>query len=131
MKYLTISVFVDVINRETIYKVNRVGFYVINLDDKTGPGTHWVAMYYNPKFTFYFDSFGMPPPQELINKTDDRLVYNSSQYQNLKSVLCGYFCMLFIIEMYRTGDYHHFIRLLSETDSIENEKFVTDYFSQF
>ena len=33
--------------------------------------------------------------------------------------------------MYKTGDYYHFTSLLSETDDIKNERFVTDYFSQF
>lgn len=120
-----------VINREDIYKIGEEGYYVINLDEKTGPGTHWTTMYYNPKFTFYFDSFGLPPPQELIEKTDDKIVYNSSQYQNMKSVLCGYYCIMFINELQRTGDYYHFVDMFSKKDTIANERLVVDYFSQF
>ena len=37
-------------------------FYVINLDGKSGPGTHWVVMYNVDRPTcIYFDSFGVDP----------------------------------------------------------------------
>ena len=39
---------------------------IINLDDLEGPGTHWVCCYQSKdkKILFYFDSFGMPFPEE-------------------------------------------------------------------
>ena len=41
---------------------------IINLDDKSGPGTHWVAYRKLGKDVTYFDSFGnLKPPKELIN----------------------------------------------------------------
>ena len=32
------------------------GFYIVNLQSSTdGNGTHWVALYYNPVCSYYFD----------------------------------------------------------------------------
>ena len=33
--------------------------YVINLDEYENTGTHWVALFAKPKYTVYFDSFGI------------------------------------------------------------------------
>lgn len=40
---------------------------VINLDEESGPGTHWVAYSKKNNIVFYFDSFGnLRPPNEII-----------------------------------------------------------------
>ena len=45
------------------------GFYIINLQSSTeGNGTHWVALYYNPVCSYYFDAFGFIAPLEIQNK---------------------------------------------------------------
>ena len=41
--------------------------YIINLDSKIGPGTHWVSVIIESNRLLYFDSFGLIPPYELIN----------------------------------------------------------------
>ena len=33
--------------------------YQINLDEYENTGTHWVVLFVKPKFTLYFDSFGI------------------------------------------------------------------------
>ena len=38
---------------------------ILNLDGVSGRGTHWVCLYKNND-TFYFDSFGVQPPNEPI-----------------------------------------------------------------
>ena len=43
------------------------GMYIINLDDSTGPGTHWGAVISDMSDrAIYFDSFGLSPPQEIV-----------------------------------------------------------------
>ena len=39
---------------------------ILNLDGVSGRGTHWVCWYRNNNDKFYFDSFGVQPPNELI-----------------------------------------------------------------
>ena len=75
------------------------GFYVINLQSSNdGNGTHWTALYYSSKHSFYFDPFGFLAPIEIEQKLKSYL-YNDKQIQNLKSTACGYYCIAFIIFM--------------------------------
>ena len=42
------------------------GVYVVNLDEYSGIGTHWIVLYVNNKTARYFDSFGIEHiPQEI------------------------------------------------------------------
>ena len=40
---------------------------IVNLDSAEGAGTHWVAYDARPDRLLYFDSYGLPPPAELIH----------------------------------------------------------------
>ena len=66
----------------------------INLDDTIGSGTHWECNYNN----YYFDPFGMPPPVEVVRYIKG-IQYNDIQYQDTKSVLCGYYCLYFLTRL--------------------------------
>ena len=41
-------------------------FFVVNLDDSSGKGTHWVAISNFNDNLLYFDSFGVVPPEEIL-----------------------------------------------------------------
>lgn len=74
---------------------------VVNLDDQSGPGTHWVAYKKKNHEIIYFDSFGnLRPPQELINYFGDGSVvkYNHKNYQNYDTVICGHLCLKFLAD---------------------------------
>ena len=44
------------------------GGYVINLDQYSDVGTHWIALYVNNKTVTYFDDFGVEHiPKEIKN----------------------------------------------------------------
>ena len=45
-------------------KLNECG--ILNLDSSSGNGTHWVMWFKKGKDKFYFDSYGVQPPSELI-----------------------------------------------------------------
>jgi len=62
---------------------------IINLDDD-GPGTHWVAI--NRAHKLYFDSYGMPPPNEV--PSDYR--YNRKIIEGIKQKDCGQLCCLWL-----------------------------------
>ena len=67
------------------------------------PGTHWVA-YRNidPKYTEYFDSFGLKMQLEVddyLNKSDKPLVSGDEGERN--SVLCDYWDLYYLIESQR------------------------------
>ena len=45
---------------------NNVETGIINLDNSTGAGTHWVAYAIDPRGVIYFDSYGLAPPKEFM-----------------------------------------------------------------
>ena len=49
----------------------------MNLDEYENTGTHWVSLFFKPKYTIYFDSFGV----EHIPKEGKKLL----DYTNLFS----------------------------------------------
>ena len=88
------------------------GEYVINLDEHTDIGTHWVALYVKsnkasktsrvtakPSEVFYFDSSGIEHiPEEIINFIKNKNVMaNIFSIQVYDSIMCGYYCIHFLI----------------------------------
>lgn len=75
---------------------------VINLDDKNGPGTHWVSYYKNGKTCLYFDSYGdLQPFSEFIKYVgnDCKIHFNYKRYQPFDTVICGHLCLKFLFEI--------------------------------
>ena len=58
--------FNGVYSRNNLPKITKKGAYVINLDEYANIGTHWIALFVKPKYTVYFDSFGVEHiPKEI------------------------------------------------------------------
>lgn len=77
---------------------------IINLDDKDGPGTHWVAYKKRGNKIDYFDSFGnLQPPSDLIKYLGVGSVeYNHERYQDYDTFECGHLCLKFLSgELYK------------------------------
>ena len=67
---MKIKIFKGVISRDEIpTKVKNIPdqYFIINLDNTEGPGTHWVVVKITADYVNFFDSFGLKPPQELVN----------------------------------------------------------------
>jgi len=77
---------------------------IVNLDESTGQGTHWVAYRKENYKTYYYDSFGdLPPPLELVKyfysglfKTK-KIIYNYRREQDFNTVWCGHLCLKFLL----------------------------------
>lgn len=72
---------------------------IINLDDKTGSGTHWVAYRKTGFDTIYFDSFGnLKPPLEFMQYIGNpaNLYYNYTKHQDYDTIICGHLCLKFL-----------------------------------
>ena len=54
---------------------------ILNLDDTAGNGTHWVACYGNDGKNYYFDSYGIQPPNELKRYLRSPVFYYTEQIQ--------------------------------------------------
>ena len=90
------SRFNGVYSRDNLPKI-KDGAYVINLDEYSDIGTHWVALYVHD--VTYFHSFGAEHiPKEIKAFTDHSLsiATNIFRIQAYDSRICGYFCIGFI-----------------------------------
>ena len=75
------------------------GAYVINLDEYSDIGTHWVALYVNNNNVTYFDSFDVEHITKEIKAFIDRslsIATNIFRIQTYDSIMYGYFCIEFI-----------------------------------
>lgn len=129
--------------------------YIINLmdeyDEDGNPniGSHWVALHIgkvNKVITpFYFDSYGMGPPEDIKNIVEKRfkkkLNYTTKNIQSLMSDACGWFCLAwlhFINKFYnRTGniylDTSVFLDLFEDLDEVvdwKKNEFILKLFFQ-
>ena len=89
--------------------------YVINLDEYSDIGTHWIALYTLKNNVTYFDSFGVEhTPKEIGIFIDKSIVVtNIFRTQPYDSVVCGYFCIGFIDFMLASKTLTDFTNLFS------------------
>ena len=115
-------------------KIHKLETGIINLDDSMGGGSHWIC-YRNvdKQYCEYFDPFGLIMPNEIKNylKTSGKkMVYSSDEIQERDSVLCGYWCLYYLLETQKGKPLFDVIHntSFSFTDQMINHKFVIDYF---
>ena len=82
-------------------KLNECG--ILNLDSSSGDGTHWVMWFKKGKNKFYFDSYGVQLPSELITYLKSPKFYNSERVQQNGEVFCGHLC-LFTLKQLSLGN---------------------------
>src|ERR1700677_3720136 len=80
-------------------KINQGEGLVSNFERSDQTGSHWVCCYYFPKKLIYYDSFGFPPPIDilaLLKRSADRSFYTLPDFQSYTSDRCGMFCISFL-----------------------------------
>ena len=90
--------------------------FIYNLEPSYMSGSHWVATYVKNGIINYFDSFGMPPFQEIVNHAKRKnmtLLHQSDQIQNLLTTTCGYFCLYFLNEMSKGRSYYDLLKVFN------------------
>ena len=102
---------------------------ITNLDDIQGPGTHWVCYRNIDSIVEYFDPFGLIMPNEAIeyfNTSGKRIVYAIDEIQNRSTVLCGYWCLYYLLERQRGSSILDVIHSPHFDD--DNSDFIKEYF---
>ena len=135
VKQLGIKYFRGIYSRDNLpQKIHRLETGIINLDDSTGGGSHWIC-YRNvaEQCCEYFDSFGLIMPSEIKNylKTSGKkMVYSSDEIQERDSVLCGYWCLYYLLERQKGRSLLDVIHnpKFSFTDQMINHQFLINYF---
>lgn len=115
------------------HKIKDNGAMIINLEDveTNGSGTHWVCCVRKNKKNYYFDSYGVPCDEdvlEMFRKSGGTSVYNDSQLQKLNTVTCGYYTIFFIDNVLENGkSVESTLKMLTQIPSSKNEKKVVEH----
>ena len=123
---------------EIIYKKIKDGAYIINLDEYSDIGTHWIALHVNNDDVTYFVSFGVEHIPKEIKIFINRPLSSASQNKNIKtnifrvqaydSVMCGYFCIGFIDFMFKGKTLTEYTNLFSPNNFKKNDDIILKYF---
>jgi len=83
-------------------KIKEYEYGIVNLDDSSNKGTHWVSYKKHGSQIQYFDSFGnLKPPVELQRYFNSGpyyvdISYNFVPLQKENEVNCGHLCLDFL-----------------------------------
>ena len=58
-----------------------------------------MACFKNKDDKYYFDSYGIQPPYEMIKYLQSPILYNTEQNQQADQVFCGHSCLFVLKEM--------------------------------
>lgn len=110
-------------------KISQNQCCIINLDNSYSSGTHWTTVFIGQRFAEYYDSFGLIADERIRNmmKTSGKpLIYSCSEVQpvNNNSILCGYYCCLYIILRNLGVDGLDILDLFNQNGSKVNDKIV-------
>ena len=107
---------------------------IINLDTQLGTGTHWVA-YRNVDSNHceYFDSFGLIMPNKVmkyLSTSGKQVYYSGDEIQERDSVLCGYWCLYYLLERQKGVSMLNVIHnaKFDMNNQAVNHRFIINYF---
>lgn len=132
----------DVVQKDKLKEcepVNNVYYIINNQSSNIGSGTHWTALFLSKNISFFFDSYGASPSQEIVNYVKNfkskHFYYNNFIIQDLKSNNCGYFCIGYALfchrnmkickDIYEASD--QFIHMFDD-DTKRNDKILESIF---
>ena len=134
VKQLSIKYFRGVFSKDMLpTQIKNKECGIINLDDHVGPGTHWVCYRNIDRFCEYFDSFGLPMPIEVkkyMTTSGKKSVYSTDEIQERDSVLCGYWCLYYLLERQKGRSILDTIHncKFDMSDTSVNHRFIINYF---
>ena len=128
--YKNESKFNSVYSRDKLPNKIKDGAYVINLDEYSDVGTHWVTLYLLNNNVTYFDSFGVEHiPKEIIKLINNKNIKtNIFRIQAYDSIMWRYFCIGFINFMLKGKTLTDFTSLFSPYDFDKNDNIILSYF---
>ena len=122
--------FIGVSSGDNLPDKIKDGAYVINLDEYSDIGSHWIALYVNNKTVTYFDSFGIEHISKEVKKfvNNKNIIANIFRIQNYDSIMCGYFCSGFIDYMFKDKSLKDYTNLFSPNNFKKNDDIILNYF---
>ena len=108
------------------------GVYVINLDHSENTGTHWIVIFMKFNKIVYFDSFGVEyiPREKMERIKNKNIKTNIFRIQDNNSIMCCYFCILFIEYMLNDKNLTDFTNSFSLWDFKKHDLIIERYFKR-
>ena len=122
-----------------LYLINKFtvpAAFVINTDVHNLPGSHWVALYIDNKYTcYFFDSYGFPPlvteHKQFIVKNTKKIIYNKTCLQSTETSVCGHYCSVFVLLMCRKIKFNTVISRLNLKNKYDNDANIIILYARF
>ena len=106
--------FIGVYSRDNLPDKIKNGAYVINLDEYSDIGTHWIALYVNKEV------------KKIIGNRN--IITNIYRIQNYDSIMCGCFCIGFIDYMFKGKILTDYTNLFSPSNFKKSDDVILNYF---
>ena len=122
--------FNGVFSRDNLPNKIKDGACIINLDEDSDNGTHWVALCVTNNDITYFDSFGAEHIPKKIKKliSNKNIKTNNFRIQAYDSIMCGFFCIGFINFMFKGKTLTEYTNLFSPNNFEKNDNVILGYF---
>lgn len=102
---------------------------VVNFDEHSKPGTHWVAIYAPGKsHAMYFDSYGGKEVPNIAKYLEENFLFLTRlnrQLQSFGSSVCGHYAIFFIYFCALKVPYENIYNFLAKTTN--PDKYVRDF----
>jgi hypothetical protein len=117
-----------------IRRIRRPCSFIINTQDSTEPGEHWVAIYLPKRGKLeYFDSYGFTPTLPAIYKIIDLngkyYIHNNETIQGVDSNNCGLFTLFYIYFRARGYSMNQYLKFFI-TNKTHNDMFIKNLFNK-
>lgn len=97
---VTSPFFRGVFAKNTLPPLQRNTCAIVNTDEFSQPGSHWIALFSSTQKNLeFYDSYGMSPDFYGIDTTYySKIEWNSIVFQSLTSNVCGHYCIYFLLK---------------------------------
>jgi len=109
--------FLGVFARDELPYIKRYpSCFVFNTDERSEPGQHWLAVYYDEnRNAEFFDSLAFHPSHyslvKYLNHTSTNWTNSNKRIQGYQSHLCGVYCVFFLYQRCRGMNIKDFEKL--------------------
>ena len=108
--------------------------FIMNTEESSKHGKHWVAVVLLKDECLYFDSFGVGVVESDLKKylfsRYKRVSYSKICIQDLESTKCGAFCVDFILNVKNRTEYTNFINGFSSFNLKHNDDILREHFKK-
>jgi hypothetical protein len=109
-KALKIKHFKGVFMRDELKQTSSNECLILNIDRSSNMGTHWTCLFIKKGLPIYFDSFGFPPPLEVIKYcSGKKLYYSTFKIQANDEVICGHYCIYMLFKLSNGCDFYEIL----------------------